>query len=197
MPPRALRTPLSLVVLGLLGEQPQHPYRMRALMHERGHDRIVKRGGASLYDAVARLTAAALVEVQESVQDSRRPGRTVYRITAQGLSALQGWVREALADPELSDQFTAALSFMYVLPPTEVVALLSQRMTALDALVNTSHDALGDALDAGVPPIFLSEERYNQAQLRAQHDWLDGFTTQLRDGQLSWPQPNPDHGEQP
>ncbi len=197
MPPRALRNPLSLVALGLLAEQPLHPYRMRALLRERGHDRIVKGSGASLYDSVARLTAAGLVEIQESVRDGRRPERTVYRITAGGLHALQGWVREALADPELQDQFTAALSFMYVVPRAEVVALMSQRMTALNALIDTSGAAIGDALHAGVPPIFLSEEHYNQAQLRSQLDWLDAFTAQLRDGQLSWPQPRPTTERQP
>ena len=53
MPPRTLRSPLSIVILGLLAEQPLHPYAMRVLMRERGHDRIVKKGAASLYDTVA------------------------------------------------------------------------------------------------------------------------------------------------
>jgi DNA-binding PadR family transcriptional regulator len=186
--PRALRSPLSLVVLGLLAEQSLHPYAMRGLMRERGHDRIVKRGAASLYDAVARLASAGLIEAQETSRAGRRPERTVYRITPQGLGSLQSWVRDALADAGRPEQFTAALSFMYVVPQREAIALLEQRVSALSALITTAEAAILAAADAGVPVIFLSEESYSQALRHAERDWLEQFIQQLRSGQLRWPE---------
>jgi DNA-binding PadR family transcriptional regulator len=191
MPPRSLVNPLTLVILGLLAEQPLHPYAMRVLMRERGHDRIVGRAPSSLYDAVNRLNAAGLIETHAAEQEGGRPERTVYRLTANGLDSLQGWVRQALADPERAGQFTAALSFMYGLPRDEVIGLLETRTTALEVLIEAGDNAISAALEAGVPAIFLSEGRYSHDLLRAQHDWLSAFTTQLRSGELSWPHPNP------
>jgi DNA-binding PadR family transcriptional regulator len=187
VPSRALRNPLSLVVLGLLAEQPLHPYGMRVLMRERGHDRIVKAGPASLYDAVTRLADAGLVQAQEATREGRRPERTVYAITDAGKAALQDRVRDGLADLASAERFTAALSFMYALPKRQVTGLLEQRAADLCELVDASDDALDTALDAGVPPIFLSEERYSQAIRRAERAWLGEFTAQLTDGTLAWP----------
>lgn len=189
MASRALRSPLSLVVLGLLAEQPLHPYGIRVLMGERGHDRIVKARPASLYDAVSRLGDAGLVEVQESTRDGRRPERTIYRITGAGLEALRTWVRDGLADLESSERFVAALSFMYALPRGEAIALLVERTEALAVLIEAAQTALATALEAGVREIFLSEERYSQALRHAEQEWLADFTRQLREGTLQWPRP--------
>jgi DNA-binding PadR family transcriptional regulator len=189
MPRRPLDSPLSIVILGLLAEQQLHPYAMRVLIRERGHTRIVGRSPASLYDAVGRLATAGYVEALEPRQEGRRPERTLYRLTESGAHALQAWVRQALADVERADQFTAALSFMYVLPKRVVIALLTRRQLALDAVIETGDVALADALAGGVSPIFLSEGRYSRALLQAKHDWLASFIAQLSSGQLRWPRP--------
>jgi DNA-binding PadR family transcriptional regulator len=189
MPIRGLRSPLSLVVLGLLAEQSLHPYGIRVLMRERGHDRIVKARPASLYDAVTRLTDAGLIEVQESTRDGRRPERTVYRITNPGREELRAWVRDGLRDLESSERFVSALSFMFSLPKGEAVALLEERTEAVAATIDAGDGALAEALAAGVGEIFLSEERYTQSLRQAEYDWLAGFTQRLRDGTLRWPRP--------
>jgi DNA-binding PadR family transcriptional regulator len=187
--PRALQSPLSIVVLGLLAEQPQHPYAMRVLIRERGHERIAGRGGASLYDTVRRLERAGLVEAEQTEREGRRPERTVYRITASGGRELAAWVREALADPERTGQFPAALSFMYVLGADEAIAHLQARADTLGELVERADAAIAAALGAGVPSIFLSEERHAQSQRRAERQWIDDFITQVHHGDLRWPQP--------
>jgi DNA-binding PadR family transcriptional regulator len=187
----ALRSPVSFVILGLLAEQPLHPYRMQVLIGERGHDRILGRGRASLYDAAGRLADAGLIEVHATEKNGRRPERTVYRITATGVDSLQAWVRQTLADPEQAGQFTAALSFMYALSQDEVLELLAARLAAVEAMTRAGHTALEEALAAGVPAIFLSEGRYTLALRDAERVWLETFVTQLRDRQLSWPTPKP------
>jgi len=189
MADRALRSPLSIVVLGLLAESAQHPYGMRVLIRERGHERITGRGGASLYDAVRRLERAGLVEAEQTERAGRRPERTIYRITASGGHELAAWVREALADPEPAGQFAAALSFMYVLEPDEAIAHLQDRADMLGELIERADTGIAEAIDGGVPPIFLSEERYAQSQRRAEREWVCDFITQVRRGDLRWPQP--------
>jgi DNA-binding PadR family transcriptional regulator len=184
---RKLKSTLSLVVLGLLAEQPLHPYAMRTLMRERAHERTVRSGGASLYDAVARLERAGLIEAQSSSREGRRPERTTYRITPAGQRELQAWVRTGLAQPDSPATFQTAIAFMYALPQNDAIELLDQRAAALDVLIEEADAGIGDAAQR-VPAIFLSEEHYAQHMRTAERDWVNQFTRQLRSGQLTWPE---------
>jgi DNA-binding PadR family transcriptional regulator len=189
MPPRKLRSPLALVVLGLLAEEPLHPYAIRTRIAERAHDRLPGLRLPSLYDVVQRLAAAGLIEPGEPGREGRRPERIPHRITAAGREALTGWVAESLADPGRGEEFTAALSFMYALGRDRVVAILQTRTAALAASLDADETELAQAEADGTPPIFLSEHRYQLAGRRAEHDWLVSFTQALRTGTLRWPDP--------
>ncbi len=184
---RKLKSSLSLVVLGLLAEQPLHPYAMRVLMGERGHERTVRAGGASLYDAVRRLERAGLIEVQSSSREGRRPERTTYRITSAGKRELQDWIRSGLAEPGSAEAFEAAIAFMFALPKNEATGLLEERVAALDALIERADRGVDEAAQR-VPAVFLSEERYAQHMRIAERDWVSQFAERLRSGELRWPE---------
>jgi DNA-binding PadR family transcriptional regulator len=173
-------------VLGLLAEQQLHPYAMRARMRERGHERTVRGGGASLYDAVSRLERAGLIEVVSSSREGRRPERTIYQITPDGKAELQAWVRAGLVELDGPDAFQTAIAFMYVLQRSEVTELLGRRAAALGALIDEAEAAIGEAAST-VPAIFLSEEDYAQQMRAAERDWVAAFAEKLRTGELSWP----------
>jgi DNA-binding PadR family transcriptional regulator len=189
VPPRKLRSPLSLVVLGLLAEEPLHPYAMRQRLSERAHDRMPGVRPASLYDAVRRLSEAGLISPGEPGREGGRPERVEYSITAAGRTALVDWVTESLADPGRADEFPAALSFMYALGRDRVTEILQARAAALAASVGADEAAVADAEAGGVPPVFLSEHRYQLALRRAEHTWLVTFTEALHTGTLNWPGP--------
>lgn len=189
MPPRKLRSPLSLVVLGLLAEESLHPYAMRQRIIERAHDRLPGVRLASLYDVVGRLAEAGLVCPGEPGREGHRPERVRYLLTEAGREALLGWVTESLADLDRGEEFPAALSFMYALGRDRVTEILQARAVALAASIAEDEAALAEAEAGGVPPIFLSEHRYQVALRRAEHAWIDTFTTELRAGTLSWPAP--------
>jgi DNA-binding PadR family transcriptional regulator len=189
MPPRKLRSPLSLVILGLLAEESLHPYAIRTRIAERAHDRLPGLRLPSLYDVVQRLAVAGLIEPGEPGRAGHRPERVPYAITAAGRDALTGWVAESLADVGRGGEFTAALSFMYVLGRDRVVAILSARTAVLATSLDTDETALARAEADGTPPIFLSEHRYQLAIRRAERDWLASFTEALRAGTLPWPDP--------
>jgi DNA-binding PadR family transcriptional regulator len=189
MPPRKLRSPLALVVLGLLAEEPLHPYAMRQRISERAHDQLPGVRPASLYDVVQRLADAGLVNADEPSREGNRPERVRYAITDAGREALTGWVAESLKDPARADELPVALSFMYALGPDRVREILGARAHALSESIAASEAALADAESGGVPPIFLSEQRYQLALRRAERDWTFAFTEALRTGALSWPTP--------
>lgn len=187
MPPRKLRSPLALVVLGLLAEEPMHPYVMRQRISERAHDRLPGVRPASLYDVVQRLAEAGLVNAGEPSRKGNRPERIGYVITDAGREALTGWVAESLEDPARADEFPAALSFMYALGPDRVTEILRTRAEAVSESITAAEAALAQAERSGVPPIFLSEHRYQLALRRAERDWIVAFTEALRTGTLTWP----------
>jgi DNA-binding PadR family transcriptional regulator len=187
MPPRKLRSPLALVVLGLLAEEPMHPYAMRQRISERAHDRLPGVRPASLYDVVQRLAEAGLVNAGEPSREGNRPERIGYVITDAGREALTGWVAESLEDPARADEFPAALSFMYALGPDRVTEILRTRAEAVSESITAAEAALAQAERSGVPPIFLSEHRYQLALRRADRDWIVAFTEALRTGTLTWP----------
>jgi DNA-binding PadR family transcriptional regulator len=189
MPARKLRSPLSLVVLGLLAEEPLHPYAMRQRISERAHDRLPGVRPASLYDIVRRLAEAGLVSPGEPSREGLRPERVEYVITEAGRAALTDWVAESLADPGRGEEFPAALSFMYPLGRNRVAEILQARAAALAASIGADEAALAEAEAGGVAPVFLSEHRYQLALRRAEHTWLVTFTQALRAGTLSWPTP--------
>lgn len=187
MAPRKLRSPLALVVLGLLAEQPLHPYAMRQRITERAHDRLPGVRIASLYDAVQRLADAGLVSPDEPSRPGRRPERVSYEITAAGRTALIAWVTESLSDPDRPEEFPAALSFMFALGRDRVAEIISQRAADLGAQLALDQDALAAAQADGIPPVFLSEHHYQLALRQAEHTWLVNFAEELRTGALGWP----------
>ena len=179
------RSTLALAILALLHEEPMHPYRMQRLIRERGKDRVVNVGQrASLYKAIERLTAAGLVAVRQTSRDQRFPERTEYELTDLGRDVLLDWMREALAMPERTfPEFPAVLSFMVLLPADEVADELERRAARLRAEVAELEGVLAAA---PVPRLFLVEDEYRLALLRAELGWVSSVIEDLRAGRLTW-----------
>ncbi|HUJ04491.1 MAG TPA: PadR family transcriptional regulator [Streptosporangiaceae bacterium] len=191
--PRPLpRTPVALSVLNLLNERPMHPYEMRTLMRERGHDRAFPVKESSVYDTVARLTDRGFIEPIEVTKQGRRPERTVYAITDLGRDELLVWLKELTTEPSPGYlAFAAPLMFIYALGRDTAIGALEQRAALLEAEISKS-DAYRHAITAHLPDfprLFGIEEEYAQAMRRAEVGWLRAVTTELRDGSLPWPAP--------
>jgi DNA-binding PadR family transcriptional regulator len=186
---RALpRTSLALAVLTLLMERPMHPYEMKAKMQERGHDRVIRVRGASIYDTVERLHRLGFIEPQETSREGRRPERTVYSLTEAGADELRSWMRELVGRPVWDyPQFGAALAFLLVLQDKqEVIGLLEGRVMALEAEIAFGESLLRGTLEHGLLRIFLIEEEYALTIRRAELEFVRGLIDELAHGEL-WP----------
>jgi DNA-binding PadR family transcriptional regulator len=182
-PPSRPRSPLWMVVLSLLSEEPMHPYRMQALIKERGKDQIANVAQRnSVYQTIAALLRARLIAVRETSRGERRPERTVYESTPEGRRMLQSWMRTVLSTParEFPD-FPAALSLVAGAEPDEVRALLETRIQALHTRLAELETPVPD-----LPRLFLLEAEYMAAVVRAEIEWLRAVTTDLRRGRLTW-----------
>ena len=187
---RRLRTtPLALAVLTLLYERSMHPYEMRTLMQERGHDQVIPLKGGSLYDTVERLRRLGLIEPLETSREGRRPERTTYAITDVGREELKAWLRELIAEPAQEyPRFAAGLAFMLALESKDEAArLLRRRAKALDGQIAAREREMSQTFEyEQVPRIVLIEGEYLQAVRRAELEWVRQTAREIEEGDL-WP----------
>ncbi|WP_220446387.1 PadR family transcriptional regulator [Micromonospora chalcea] len=179
------RSPLAMMVLALLVEEPMHAYRMQQLIREREKQDVVNVAQRnSIYQTIERLRRDELIRVAETRREEGRPERIVYALTPAGRRTLDGWLAEALATPAREfPEFPAALSFLPILPPEEAARRLDQRADAIEARLREREAAL-----AGVrlPRLFLIEDEYQLTVLRAELDWVRRLVADLRSGTLTW-----------
>jgi DNA-binding PadR family transcriptional regulator len=177
-------------VLNLLNERPMHPYEMRSLMRERGHDRAFRIRESSVYDTVARLADRSFIEPVEVSREGRRPERTVYAITEAGRDELLAWLWELASEPAAEyPAFAAPLMFIYSLGKDRTLAAFQQRAARLEADISAS-DTYRQAFTAQMPGfvrIFGIEDEYAQAMRRAELAWVRATIAELRDGMFPWP----------
>ena len=175
-------------MLNLLSERAMHPYEMKTLMRERGHDAVIKLKGGSVYDTVERLQRLGFIDTVETSREGRRPERTVYSINEAGRDELKTWLRDMIARP-VNDypQFAAALAFVVGLQDREeVISELSRRAIAVEAQIAAGDTMLRSMAQDAIPRIFGIELEYAQAMRRAEVDWVRWLIQELKDGDL-WP----------
>jgi DNA-binding PadR family transcriptional regulator len=124
---------LALSLLSLLAQRPMYPYEMAQMLRARGKDQNFKINWGSLYTVVANLSKYGFIEESGTVREGRQPERTTYQITDTGRSELRDWLTELLSVPEDEHGgFVVALSEGGILPPDEVIGLLTARLATLD-----------------------------------------------------------------
>jgi DNA-binding PadR family transcriptional regulator len=184
----AVHTPVALAVLSLLAEREMHPYEMRRLMFERGHQYYIKIRGGILYHTVERLQATGMIEPVESSREGRYPERTVYRLTERGRDELQHWMRQLLSTPaEEYPWFPATLAFLPLLDRDDVIESLKRRTIALEAQIGAEEGAIRAAIESmGLQRIHVVESEYTVAMRRAELAWVRSLIDDLRTGALPW-----------
>jgi DNA-binding PadR family transcriptional regulator len=176
---------LALYLLSLLAQQPMYPYEMAQFLRERGKDKNFPINWGSLYTVVANLAKYGFIEEAGTVREGRQPERTTYQITEQGLAELRDWMTELLSVPEDERSgFVAALSEAGILPPDEVIELLTARLTTLDKANAAQQDDLKVWVER-LPRILLIEAEYQLAMRVAQSRWLRGLLTEMVEGTIS------------
>ena len=178
------RSTLAVLLLALLVEQPMHPYKMQQTIRERGQDQLVNVAQRnSVYQTLDRLVRGGLVRPAETSRDGGRPERTVYELTAAGSATLKRWLVEMLPAPAREfPEFPLALALLAVLDPDEARRLLTERRAgAVERIAAIEGQAPPD-----IPRLFLIEDEYRVALLRAERDWLTGLIDDLAEGRLVW-----------
>jgi DNA-binding PadR family transcriptional regulator len=184
LPPRP-RSPLTIVVLELICEEPLHPYRMQTLITQRGKGEIANvTQRNSVYQTIDSLCRAGLIAIQKTSQDSRRPERTIYEATAHGRLTLRSWIRTGLSTVAREfPEFPAVLATLYgVDGPADLAFLLGARVEVLKVRLPPLERPA-----PGVPRLFRLEGEYIAAMIRAECKWLRGVIAELQSGHLAFP----------
>lgn len=178
---------VALTTLGLLSEQPGHPYEIQRLLRER-HKSYAVGKTRTLYRAIEELEAAGYIEPLETSREGRRPERTVYRITPEGSEELENWLADLLSTPvDETPVFRVAVGLLgYITQERAEAALatrvvsLRARVTALDATLRMAQD------DLGLPRLVLLELEHAMALAAAEIEWIRSITVDMRSGTLAW-----------
>lgn len=180
------RSPTALAVLGMLMEEPLHPYRMQRLIKERGKDEVINvTQRASLYQTIQRLEREGLITAQKTVRDDKRPERTVYEITEKGRDIALEWMREMLSTVTREyPEFPAAISFLPLLTPNDVLGRLEQRAKIIESELRRIDGVLREA--QAVPRLFLLEMEYLRALHATELSWVNGVVEDLRTERITW-----------
>jgi len=175
---------LALTLLNMLTLRPMYPYEMASKLREYGKDQAIKINWGSLYTVVQNLEKHGFIEAVEVAREGRQPERTTYQITAQGLAELRDWLAELLSVPEDENSaFVTALSEGGILPPDQVIKLLTIRLATLDK-DNAAHQADLKLWSERLPRILLLETEYQLAMRLAQATWVRGLLRELVEGTI-------------
>ena len=176
---------LALSLLTLLAQRPMYPYEMAQTLRARGKEQNFTINWGSLYTVVANLAKYGFIEEAGTVREGRQPERTTYQITERGMAELRDWLTELLSVPEDEHGgFVTALSEAGILPPDEVIGLLTARLATLDK-ANAAHQDDLKRWTERLPRVFLVESEYQLAMRVAQSQWLRGLLTELVEGTIS------------
>jgi len=182
------RSPLAMVVLSLLAEEPMHAYGMQQKIKGRRKDEVVNVAQRnSVYQAIERLLRAGYLRIGHTAREAGRPERTVYEITDAGREVHADWLRAMLATPAREfPEFPAGLAFLMLLEPDDARHQLETRaQTLLDRLDRVTAD-LDRARDMGLPRLFVVENEYEQTMTAAELDFVRALTGDLAEGRLTW-----------
>lgn len=185
MAPRTRSNPLALAVLAQLWERPMHPYEISMTLRERRKEDSIRLNFGSLYSVVESLEKHGLIEAASTEREGNRPTRTIYRITDAGTTEAIDWMTDLVREPVKEfPQFEAALSFLPLLAPDDVVRLLHIRAETLRMTITAGEAMRRAARAQGLPELFDLEAQYEAALRRAELGFVDGLVARIADGSL-------------
>ncbi|MDH2424349.1 PadR family transcriptional regulator [Sphaerisporangium sp. TRM90804] len=126
---------IRLLVLGAVRRRGRaHGYQVRGDLESWGaHEWSTAKPG-SIYHALRHMAKQGLLRAHESAPSAAGgPPRTEYELTAEGDAEFLSLLRAALVRHDQKiDELTAGVGFLDCLPREEAIALLKERVAALD-----------------------------------------------------------------
>jgi DNA-binding PadR family transcriptional regulator len=159
-------------LLALLAKEPAHGYELKLALEQTFGEAYPSPNIGQIYVTLKRLEQDGLVQSQD-VEQTTRPNKKVYELTAAGREALRAWVEEPSEGPRVRDEFFIKL----ILAPMAGLAgrmelINSQRRHYLGIMRNLAGLSASDT-----PARLLIEGAV--LHLQADLDWLERCQEEL------------------
>lgn len=166
----------ELLVLGLLKSQSQHGYQINEFI-ERNLGRVTDMKKATAYSILKRLDQAGMVNAIVE-QEGNRPPRQVYSITDLGEQRFNELLKLSIVTvDDVTPTGDIAIMFLDHLPKEEIIMSLQERLTKVNAILetyqNTPQHGHGFGVDLSI--------RHRTALLQADSDWLSTAISYVED----------------
>ncbi|ONI68531.1 PadR family transcriptional regulator [Kribbella sp. ALI-6-A] len=194
-----------LMLLGVVRIfQPAYGYQLRRELLSWNVQQWANINPGSVYTGLRTLAKHGFLEELEE-GEGHKPGRTSYRLTADGETEYFSLLRHALwtVDGFQPGQMQAALSFLWSLGRDEVIAALESRIVQLEQHEKAApFNERQIENDPGTPTHVVEMLRISAARDRGELEWTRGFRDRVRAGAYAFagePQdwiPSPEAAEQ-
>ncbi|HOX58363.1 MAG TPA: PadR family transcriptional regulator [Candidatus Paceibacterota bacterium] len=166
-------------LLGLLCEEPRHPWQIQKVVEHRDMRHWTDLAQATIYSQLRSLKRAGLVECRPQVDRGRL--RKVYSVTRAGREALRAKVRELLTEPEpMKWRVDLGTYNLDLLPRREALACLRAYRSKLAQNI-ACYEKLADYMrGSGCPKSRLEVARRPNYLFRGEVRWVDALLAQLQ-----------------
>ncbi|MFI6479878.1 PadR family transcriptional regulator [Nonomuraea sp. NPDC050663] len=165
---------MRLHLLALLAKEPAHGYELKQALEQTFGAAYPSPNIGQIYVTLARLEKDGLVRAVD-VEQSNRPNKKVYYLTATGREALTTWVEEPTEGPRVRDEFYMKLVLAPLTGIADRMALISRQrrhylglMRELNEVMERSESAVARLLVEGA-----------MLHLQADLDWLERCQEEL------------------
>lgn len=181
---------VGFAVLGMLAEEPMHPYQVFQLLEKRRVTRLVRVNAGAVYHSTERLERDGLISKVGTERDGRRPERTTFAITERGRAALASHARAFLAeDLPAFPMFVMGLAGAHNLERADVVDALRRRRDWRAGELDELRTAVDSLRERHLARQYYVEVEFQAHQVAAELNWIDGVLDELEGGTLDWQPP--------
>lgn len=169
---------MRLPLLALLARGPAHGYELKQGLEQLLGSAYPQPNVGQIYVTLGRLEKQGLIE-GEDIEQSSRPNKKVYRLTATGQDELRAWFDRPEDEPRVRDDFFMKLALAPRTGVADQIALINkQRRQYLNSMRDLSKLAAAEDRDNRIAHLLIEGAMLH---LQADLDWLERCQEELED----------------
>lgn len=123
---------IQMFILGLLYDQPLHPYQLKKVIKTNHWEKLVNLNDGTLYYGFDVLHKKHHIEIADIIEEEHRPTKKVYRITESGKEELRKEIYSNLKNHTKLQSLYSALLFIDCAERDVIISTLKKRISKLD-----------------------------------------------------------------
>ncbi|MHA6667883.1 PadR family transcriptional regulator [Homoserinimonas sp. A447] len=176
----ARKNVLGLAVLSYLTQRPMHAYELYRQLKDNDAAKAFKLSYGALYGVVKQLLNAEFIVPAGTGRTGNLPEHTMYELTDAGRVETRTWLRDLIENPPAEyPSLAAALSLVAILEVDDAVTSLRRRQAGNKAEAAALAEQIAATVAGGVHPIFLVEDEYRIALLKAESEFIGSLIQKI------------------